>query len=91
MVFKNYFSNCFVFIGEGKLNRNKIYCKGILCRKSERKKKCCDCNRYVCKRCSIELKNKVYCIDCFVEYHLVVSEHIINDFLFSEDRKLVSC
>lgn len=69
---------------------NKVYCKGLLCRKYERKKQCCDCLRYVCKSCSIEKDRKVYCIDCYTKNQLPYSDIVNNDY-FNENPKPNLC
>lgn len=44
----------------------KIFCKGVLCRKSDRSK-CHGCGVYVCDQCAMLFKGKKYCIDCGVK------------------------
>lgn len=41
----------------------KIYCGGLFCRKSDRKK-CVKCGVWVCGGCRVKIKNKIYCLDC---------------------------
>lgn len=69
---------------------NKVYCKGLLCKKYERKNRCVDCLRFVCGHCSIEKDNKIYCIDCYTQNQLPYSDVVNNDY-FNENSKPNLC
>lgn len=45
------------------------FCKGIFCRKSDRRYKCVDCAKSLCKVCStISVKDqKIRCPDCYIK------------------------
>ena len=50
------------------MNGKNVFCKGILCRKKDRKHKCIKCHKWVCRICSTTYKNKTYCIDCYLDF-----------------------
>ena len=72
--------------------KRKSYCKGVLCRRTDRKHKCVDCSIYVCGKCSIPItKNKVSCLDCFVGFHLNEVSYFYPELditkIINEDKK----
>ena len=51
-------------------NKN-AYCKGLLCRETDRKFKSCASKKMMCGKCSIDLGNNKYCsVDEFI-----ISDH----------------
>lgn len=50
------------------MKKNKIFCKGLLCDKWNRKVKCSGCAKYVCSLCKIKsMENKrIYCPNCYL-------------------------
>lgn len=57
--------------------KKKAFCGGTLCRKSDRKYKCFDCNVYMCSVCKVEYNKKQYCVNCYVKKYLI--KDIEND------------
>lgn len=52
------------------IRNKKVFCRGFLCRKSDRDNKCRRCGVYVCNLCSAKFKGNVYCIDCYIEHYV---------------------
>lgn len=55
----------------------KIFCKGFLCSK-ENRKKCVKCGIFVCGVCGCEILGKRYCIDCGLEIQITEFYHIFK-------------
>lgn len=49
------------------MKKHKIFCKGIICKKTDRKFICFDCGCHVCSICSIKEGKKVFCINCYLK------------------------
>jgi len=48
----------------------KVFCKNLLCKKRDRKNRCCDCGVWLCKLCSITSMvktKKIYCVNCYLK------------------------
>lgn len=49
--------------------KRKVFCLGLLCKKSSRRHSCVDCGIYVCRGvCSVGNKNNIRCVDCYLEF-----------------------
>lgn len=72
---------------------NRIFCKGLFCRRTERKNKCIECFRFVCNVCSVREGKKLFCIDCYLKTFLPHWDKLNKEFdkmiidLFNKDTK----
>ena len=64
---------------------SKNCCSG-LCRKSDRKYKCIDCDKNICGLCSIKYEKDFYCIDCFTLNVLPKVQYKYYDVIYNNPK-----
>lgn len=71
----------------------KAFCKGILCRPSDRRFKCADCGIKICKLCSITsmVNKRNYCPQCYLKTFAPDWDKLNKEFeemlLIKDDKK----
>lgn len=50
------------------MRKNKIFCRGLICDKWNRKITCVGCGKYLCNLCEVRSENKkIFCPNCYIK------------------------